>query len=215
MYCPKCGENKQANNMHCEKCQFNFHEIIKNTSAQKNFLSESRNFSQKKIKIVLMIAFAVVFVLFLINSTLFATVEITVPAGYHEGYDDHDLREHARELNYRGAVRNEDGTVTITMTKRRHRDRLKELSNMIEDYFTDLVETPDAPYIKGISQKNNYSQITIEVERNGYESQLFDGTHFAVAMLGILYQNYKENPQDVNVIVKDIETGVEILSYNP
>ena len=97
-------------------------------------------------------------------------VEVTLPSIYYEGYTDHDLRIQAHENNYKSAIRNENGTVTLTMSQRRHNERLKELTVIIEDALDDLIGSSTTPYIKDISYNESYSEVMLKVDKNAYES---------------------------------------------
>ncbi len=215
MYCPKCGEKKQDKSLLCSNCEFDFGEVI-NSSANIKLNKPTVGVKGKRrlALAIILVILAIGTLIALINSTV-NTVDITLPASWYEDDSDLDLRELAREAQYKKVVRNADGSVTITMSKKKHREKLNELATLIDEAFADLIEAPQTPYIKSIRQSNNYATITIDVEKEGYENEFFELTHLMLAMLASMYQRFTADPQPINIIIQDIDTGEVLLNFEP
>lgn len=139
------------------------------------------------------------------------TVKITLPAYMFEDEDtgSFDAAAYAKEQDLLSATVNEDGSVTVVMTKARHRKLLEETAAQLDaDFEAHVSETP---YIKEISRNENFSQITVKVIRADYESA-FDFTHLAVGLPAMIYQALIEMESHVEVRFVDVETGGEVYS---
>ncbi len=216
MYCPKCGEKKKVNSTLCLNCKFDFREILESDVPAING-SESVTKAKKTMRVPLTIILVVLVVgvlIALINSTV-NTVDITLPAVWYEDYNDLELQELARKEKYKNIVRNVNGSVTITMSKSKHREKLDEMAKIVDDAFAGLIEAPETPYVKNIKQANNYTLVTIEVDSEEYEKEFFELTHLMVFMAASIYQNFTISPQPVAVIVQDTNTGKVLLNYEP
>lgn len=104
------------------------------------------------------------------------TVDITLPAYFFEDKDmsAFNAEKYAQEQGFKKAVLNEDGSVTVTMTKANHKKMLKELTNEYDTSFAEMVESDNTPYIKSIKHSDNFNSITVEVDRAALDQeQLF------------------------------------------
>lgn len=141
------------------------------------------------------------------DENLFA-VEITLPASMFEGEDmsDFDTAKYAEENGFIDATVNDDGSVTITMTKKKHRELLAEMARSLEETFTGFIDAEDTPYIKAITHNDDFSSIVIKVSRADYENA-FDFTAFTVGFSAMFYQSFLDMEYHVEVSVVDADTG--------
>lgn len=100
------------------------------------------------------------------------TVDITLPASFFEGEDmsDFDADAYAAEQGFNKAVLNDDGSVSINMSKAKHNKLMDEMSKSAEDTFDSMVGAEDSPYIQKITHSESFDTIQIIVDKAGYES---------------------------------------------
>lgn len=136
-------------------------------------------------------------------------VTITLPkilAGEHTASD---MEAFAKENNYKSASLNQDGSVTVVMSKSRHKELTESLNGAMMEYFDELPESVDAPYIKSISESLGYKQITITVDKDGYyENDISNtGIKFIVSVGGAICQAFDGQTPSVDIDVVDALSG--------
>lgn len=141
----------------------------------------------------------------------FLTVDITLPASFFEGEDmaTFDTEAYVKENGFNSAKLNEDGSMTVTMTKSKHRELLKEISTSLDENFAELIEGEDTPYIKDITHNEDFTVVTMKVDRAAYENA-FDMTPFVIAMSAGMYQMFLEMETHVEISIVDVATGETI-----
>lgn len=144
------------------------------------------------------------------------SIDITLPASFFADEDmtAFDPDAYAEEQGFKKAVLNDDGSVTVTMTKAKHRELLDEMTKSIEDAFSDMVQSDDTPYITEIKHSDSYDKIDISVNRQGYED---DGIISAFIPLTVyfsaaFYQMFAGVDQHCEIKIIDAETGDTIES---
>jgi len=102
------------------------------------------------------------------------TVELIFPASYFEDLNANtfDSEAYIKENDFLSAKVQEDGSVSVLMTKSRHEELLNELSVSINSTITDYKNSLAYPYIKDIEHNEDYSSFTMKVNRKGYESDI-------------------------------------------
>ncbi len=142
------------------------------------------------------------------------TVDITLPASLFEDQDmaTFDPDAYAEEQGFKKAVLNEDGSVTVTMTKAKYRELLEEMTQSYEESFSEMIESESTPYVKAISHTDDFGTITVDVDRAAYEAGFLDMTPFVVGMTGMMYQVFLDGEPHVEVIMRDADTGETIKS---
>lgn len=120
-----------------------------------------------------------------------------------------DPEAYAEENDFISAVVNNDGSVTITLTQSRYQKLLNDAAKDCDAAYLEIVE--DTSYITDIVRNEDFTQITVKVIREGYEST-FDLTHVSVGYLAYFYQIIlgAEPHSDINII--DAATGDVIFS---
>lgn len=143
------------------------------------------------------------------------TVEITFPAELvaEEGdTGNFDVDAYVAEGGFLSAVVNDDGTLTVTMTKARHQEIHAEAIAELDVILAEMVESVDTPYIKEITYTDDFSLFEMKVVRSEYENS-FDMTPFSLGFYGVLYQMFFEPGMEYHceVSVIDVDTN-EILN---
>ena len=136
-------------------------------------------------------------------------VEVTLPAAMFEGEDlDSSIAEAEKEGIK--VTRNDDGSVTYKMSKGRHKEMMKEMETELQKTIEDTKNGEDYPSVKEVSHNKDYSEFTLEVEREAYENS-FDGfAVFGLGLSGMFYQLFNGvDPEkyEVKILVKDTSTG--------
>lgn len=142
------------------------------------------------------------------------SVDITIPASFWEGTDmaTFDPETYVEENNFKKAVINEDGSVTVTMSKARHTEVMSEMEASVEENLVEMIGAEQTPYIKDITYDKNFEKVTVSVGRAEYENAFIDMTPLMVGITVSLYQAFKENEPYCEVIIEDAATKEVIQS---
>lgn len=114
-----------------------------------------------------------------------------------------DRESYIQEQGLLDAVLNEDGSMTITMSQTRSRELKADLNDQVVSAFND--HRSITSYIKKITSNENFSQITVSVDRSGYEGA-FDITHIALGFPALIFQAYTGNEIYCDISIID-ESG--------
>ena len=135
------------------------------------------------------------------------TVEITLPASWYEGEDmsTFDADAYAQEHGYISAIKNDDGSITVKMTKAQYNELLDKTRESLETTFNSFVGS-DTPYIKDVSHNEDFTEVTVYVNRAEYENA-FDFTPLAISLSVALYQQVAQIEYRVEVSIVDADTG--------
>ena len=88
-------------------------------------------------------------------------VVITLPADLMEGTTQEELDESVAEGMYHAAALNEDGSVTIEMSKRQHRKYMQEMAADLEKSLQEMVGSEDYPSFTEVKAENDYTHFTV------------------------------------------------------
>lgn len=138
------------------------------------------------------------------------TVTITIPASRFDMTEDFDPVAYSEKNGFKNTVVNEDGSVTITMSKNKHNELMAQMKESVDQSFEDMIGAENTPYIKAITSSDGYKTVTVDVDKVAYEAT-FDMTPFIIGMVSLMYQTYADVDLHCEVLVRDINTG-EILA---
>ena len=141
------------------------------------------------------------------------TVDITFPASFFEGTDmsTFDTDAYVKEQGFISAKINDDGSMIVTMSKSKHNELMAEMVTTLETNFASLVEAEDTPYIKEITHNDDFTLVTVKVDRKAYENA-FDLTPFIIGLSVSSYQMFLDMEYHVEIVIVDIATGDTINS---
>lgn len=140
------------------------------------------------------------------------SVDITLPSALIDDVSDFNEEEYiAENEGIKAAKINEDGSVTLTMTKKKHGEIVSEMKEEVTTSLSELTESEDTPYIKEVEYSKNFKEVKLSVDREAYEDA-FDLTPLFVGILVGTYQVYAGEEFYTEVIIEDVATGVEINS---
>lgn len=134
------------------------------------------------------------------------TVDITLPASFFEGEEDFDADAYAAEQGFTKAVVNADGSVTITMTKAKHKELIDEMTAELDASFAELVGGENTSYIKDITHSEDFSSVEIKVDRAAYESA-FDLTPMTIGFSTMMFQAFLEMEHHCEISIVDASNG--------
>jgi len=149
------------------------------------------------------------------------TVDVTIPESFFdEDMTTFDPEAYAKENDFKSATVNEDGSVTITMSKSRHKKLMADLAESLDSAFEEMVGAEDTPYITSIDHSANFDSVDLFVDKAGYDDggllsaflpltvyfsagmyQVFDGTKAPKCEISIIDETTGEVL--VNVIYPD------------
>ena len=113
------------------------------------------------------------------------SVDVTLPALFAESEGEMgsllEMNEEDKESGILKKVQNEDGSVTYTMSKAKHKKMMKEMRAGVADLKEELVNSTDFTSFKDITFDKKMQKIQVVVDREAFENS-FDG--FGVMGLG-------------------------------
>lgn len=138
------------------------------------------------------------------------SVDVTLPYEFVEQEDEEinvTLEELAKEDGINEVTDNNDGTVTMNMTKSKHTEVLKSLSDSIDEHIDELIASEDNSIVK-IETSDNYKTFDLYVDPSQYNSLTEAFSAISFYFQGLLYNAYDGN-SDSEIIVNfiDNETG--------
>lgn len=133
-------------------------------------------------------------------------VQVTLAASFFEDETEEEIIAGAKENGYKDCVINEDGSVTYTMSKKKHAEVLDELKTNFDELIAGCLEGDDevASFVD-IQHNDDYSKIDIYVDREQYTiwDKLYAMTFY---LAGAYYQAFSGAPSDdIDVIVDFID----------
>lgn len=140
------------------------------------------------------------------------TVDIRFPqeiVGDTSGFNEEEYL--AENQGIKSATVNDDGSITLTMTKNKHKELLVEMKEGLDKTFEELINGKDTPYIKDIESTKSYREVRVKVDGEVYE-EAFDFTPFVIGVSAGMYQLYSGDEYKVRIIMEDMDTGEEIYS---
>lgn len=88
-------------------------------------------------------------------------VKITLPAALAEGTTQEDLDQAIKDGVYHTASLNEDGSVTIKMSKRQHKKCMDNMAADMEKSLQEMVGSEDYPNFTDVQANQNYTHFTV------------------------------------------------------
>lgn len=132
-------------------------------------------------------------------------VDITMPASFFEDKTEGEIKADADETGYGKCVINEDGSVTYTMSRNKHKEALAAFKNSIDEAIDGMVNGEDAvESFQKIEYNDNVSEVNIYVDQDNTAFDSFSGLAFY--FMGSYYQTFSGNdPNSVDVVVNFID----------
>lgn len=143
------------------------------------------------------------------------SVELTIPSSLLED-DAAVLDEEAKSAGVKEIIQNDDGSITMKMSKSAHKKLLDEFKVGIDEGITEILNDKETyPSLTEITYNDDLTEFTVKVDSNTYGG--FEGLSALTLYIGgNVYQALNATPEDqiktiVNFVDKDtgevIETG--------
>lgn len=135
------------------------------------------------------------------------SVEVTLPASLVKD-GEAELDEEAKEAGVKEITKNEDGSITMKMTKEDHKELLGSIKESVDESNEEIIaDKENYPSIESITYNDDLTEFTVSVDSasfNGLESFVA----IAFYMEGNIYQALNAVPEDeinttVNFVDKD------------
>jgi len=143
-------------------------------------------------------------------------VEVQLPSSMFGGNASAELTDTDIENGWKTRRVNDDGSVTMTIDSTDYDKLIEEYARETAAVLDDLAGG-DYPSIKEVSYSNDFSEITVVVDRAAYEAGRDASVVRNAAISTILYQAFATGTSgggmSVTVDVKDMDTG-EIFATN-
>lgn len=148
-----------------------------------------------------------------VDSNLF-NVEITFPASFFADQDmsTFNVDEYTQENKFIKTVINEDGSITVTMSKSRYRELVDETVSTITKSFNEMIGSEDYPYITAITPNDDYTRVIVDVDKIKYQSAFFDISPLMIYIQTYFYQLLNGMEYHTEVIIRDNLSKEEIKS---
>lgn len=141
------------------------------------------------------------------------SVEITLPASL-VGDSDAELNEETKEAGVKEITKNDDGSITMKMTKASHKKLLSETKQAIDEGIEEILEDKENyPSFDSITYNDNVTEFTVKVNPSTYGG-LQSMAALAFYIQGNMYQALNAVPTDqlktiVNFVNKDTGDVIE------
>lgn len=135
-------------------------------------------------------------------------VSVTLPAYLFQDEDmsDFNAKKYAERNDYKEATLNDDGSVTVKMSKGTHKEKTAEMLAQLEEMLAGMANGEKTPYVKSVIWTKTYDEIIITVDKEGYE-EASDNPAYTVGMSVTRYLVFNGDGLYSEVIVKDVGTG--------
>ena len=123
------------------------------------------------------------------------TVTVVIPTVYESVTTQEEAEKIRQENGYESAVLNDDGSLTIVMSRSQHDEMLGQFKKSVDEGITEIIHTVEDSAIEKIDYNDDYSIFTVTVsgdELGLAERQAAD----ELVMYGTLYHIYSGNDVD-------------------
>lgn len=115
-------------------------------------------------------------------------VEITLPEVFFEDDELADIEADMEENHDANVTKNDDGSITVKMSKKEHKQLLEEMSEEFIETIEEVIEDEEFPSIQEVTYSRDFSELQIIVDREGFENS-FDGfALFSLGFTSLFYQ---------------------------
>ena len=140
------------------------------------------------------------------------TVTLVIPTVYENVTTQEEAEKIRTENGYESAVLNEDGSLTIVMSRSQHDEMLDQFRKSVDEGIKEIIQAVEDSTIEKIEYNDDYSVFTVTVEGDEIgimERQIAD----ELVMYGTLYHIYTGNDvEHIQVDYVSRESGEVIES---
>lgn len=140
-------------------------------------------------------------------------VTVTYPKDFFDPSTNVDITEEMSAQGYKTVSKNADGSITYTITKDGYAKLKDKTKNSVIDYFNSVKSGEEFKSIKNIEYTDDFSTITMTVDREAFEKSLDVTASRAIYMLVSGYKIFcgeETNNAKVTIVYVDQKTKEEI-----
>ncbi len=141
-------------------------------------------------------------------------VYLTMPADSFNGQTEDQIKSSAKELGYSDATVNKDGSVTYTMTEKKHEEKLEKIKEQIDVTTESALEGENAvDSFLNVDYNDDYSLFTITVDKSKYSEDAALSHLWLYYVLGSRYRSfYGISNNNEEVVVKVVDKSGNVIS---
>lgn len=141
------------------------------------------------------------------DKKMFGDIEITIPASLVNDSAEPTVTAEAKELGVKKIEKQNDGSFKYTFERSKYKKYLNYLREETKNTMDSIASDAAYKSISKIDYNNNFSNITISVNKEAYENSFESIAVTACGISGMLYQAFDTSaPHTVTINVKDIST---------
>ena len=115
-------------------------------------------------------------------------VTITLPSAFFDENTKTELTEEMKNQGYQSVTKNDDGSITYVMTKQGFNALKPNMQQQVKDYLEEVKSGDQFTSIKNVEYDDDFSTITLTVDRKAFESSLDVMASRAIYMMVVGYK---------------------------
>lgn len=145
-------------------------------------------------------------------------VTITIPSSLVGEDAASELTDEQKEKGFKSVSRNGDGSITYVITKNAHKTIVEDLRTSTAKTMDDIVASGDFASIKKIEYNNDFTEVSMWVDKKAFERSLDGLSALSVWFSGALYQAFNGTESDklsvtVNVVDEKTDETFKSIKY--
>ena len=113
-------------------------------------------------------------------------VDVTLPASFFEDSTEEEIITKAKESGITEVVINEDGSVTYTMSKSKHKEMMKGMGDSVVSTIDEIVNSGNYTSIKEISYNEDFTEFNVRVNRQQFKAGFDSFAIFGLVIVAII-----------------------------
>ncbi|GEL68209.1 hypothetical protein [Marinilactibacillus psychrotolerans] len=138
-----------------------------------------------------------------VDKGIFST-EVTLPAEFAESFDPSEM-----DLESSNYTENEDGSVTLKLSKAQHKELLNSMKESVDASIEQLKTDDTYTSFEDIQYNDDFSEMSIIVDREAYESGMDGFGIFALALPTMFYQLFEGTPSEDLEVIFELEDAAD------
>lgn len=134
-------------------------------------------------------------------------VTITLPASMFEGEDVNASAEKMKEEGCKEATVNEDGSITVKVSKSKHKEMMEEMRASMIEYLEEMKTSEDFKSIKDVTYNEDFTKFTLEVIQDEYEGSFDSFSAMGIGMMSSMYHIYN------GVLAEKVKVTIDIKNF--
>lgn len=140
-------------------------------------------------------------------------VEITLPEMFFEDEELAEIEEEMEKNHDANVSKNDDGSITVKMSKKEHKQLLDEMKDEFIETVDGIIVDDDFASIQDITYSRNFQELTIIVDREGFENSLDGFALFSLGFSSLLYQLFDGKDIEKDKVIMNIIDGLTEASF--